>query len=166
AAASAPTQMAAAPYFQGAPAERPWNLSADTLPQPAVASRAPAARQPANRARTLRDELREIQQERAPDVAIGTIVRSRDGESGLSGLTDVQAPMEARLPIGDGKVALRVTPVSLSTSNVSGNFNDNSRFGGGPAAALAQADGATGGPGRSEEHTSELQSRENLVCRL
>src|SRR5690606_42100589 len=24
----------------------------------------------------------------------------------------------------------------------------------------------TAGPGRSEEHTSELQSRENLVCRL
>src|SRR5436309_15304573 len=28
-------------------------------------------------------------------------------------------------------------------------------------------DGSTGfSPGRSEEHTSELQSRENLVCRL
>src|SRR5690606_39403299 len=27
-------------------------------------------------------------------------------------------------------------------------------------------DTATGGTGRSEEHTSELQSRENLVCRL
>src|SRR5690606_26164317 len=26
--------------------------------------------------------------------------------------------------------------------------------------------GGTGGIGRSEEHTSELQSRENLVCRL
>src|SRR5690606_37864323 len=36
AAASAPTQMADAPYFQGAPAERPWNLGADTLPQAAT----------------------------------------------------------------------------------------------------------------------------------
>src|SRR5690606_40030360 len=40
-----------------------------------------------------------------------------------------------------------------------------------PAAAglVAGADrtvGADPGPARSEEHTSELQSRENLVCRL
>src|SRR5690606_40917010 len=33
------------------------------------------------------------------------------------------------------------------------------------AAALAPVLAGTGG-GRSEEHTSELQSRENLVCRL
>src|SRR5690606_41868394 len=38
----------------------------------------------------------------------------------------------------------------------------------GGAAAPAGARRATlrPGPGRSEEHTSELQSRENLVCRL
>src|SRR5690606_41747188 len=30
----------------------------------------------------------------------------------------------------------------------------------------AQLDGLAGGQLRSEEHTSELQSRENLVCRL
>src|SRR3712207_8367836 len=29
-----------------------------------------------------------------------------------------------------------------------------------------QSDTATTGPGRSEEHTSELQSRQYLVCRL
>src|SRR2546430_9170171 len=29
-----------------------------------------------------------------------------------------------------------------------------------------RADGETGVPGRSEEHTSELQSQSNLVCRL
>src|SRR5690606_36752052 len=37
--------------------------------------------------------------------------------------------------------------------------NDRSRTRGVPATALS-------GRGRSEEHTSELQSRENLVCRL
>src|SRR5690606_41502247 len=37
-----------------------------------------------------------------------------------------------------------------------------------PAATPARAPLSTGGgdPSRSEEHTSELQSRENLVCRL
>src|SRR5690606_40597956 len=30
----------------------------------------------------------------------------------------------------------------------------------------AEAGAGTGGAARSEEHTSELQSRENLVCRL
>src|SRR5690606_41518877 len=32
--------------------------------------------------------------------------------------------------------------------------------------ALHDRQPARAGPGRSEEHTSELQSRENLVCRL
>src|SRR5207302_4345806 len=31
---------------------------------------------------------------------------------------------------------------------------------------VISVDSADEGPGRSEEHTSELQSRENLVCRL
>src|SRR5436309_7285183 len=37
-----------------------------------------------------------------------------------------------------------------------------------PAAGVGPRDAAVGvrGGGRSEEHTSELQSRENLVCRL
>src|SRR5690606_39396453 len=39
--------------------------------------------------------------------------------------------------------------------------------GGGPAVPETRLDpGAHGGTGRSEEHTSELQSREKLVCRL
>src|SRR2546421_8651572 len=35
-----------------------------------------------------------------------------------------------------------------------------------PAASAARADGVTMIRGRSEEHTSELQSRSDLVCRL
>src|SRR5690606_42023346 len=42
------------------------------------------------------------------------------------------------------------------------------RLGGGPAAraGVRQPGGDPGGRDRSEEHTSELQSRDNLVCRL
>src|SRR5438034_5142071 len=35
-----------------------------------------------------------------------------------------------------------------------------------PSAAMAWAPRWTGGPARSEEHTSELQSHSDLVCRL
>src|SRR3712207_7119332 len=35
-----------------------------------------------------------------------------------------------------------------------------------PATDEALGGGLAGGPGRSEEHTSELQSRQYLVCRL
>src|SRR2546430_12205001 len=35
-----------------------------------------------------------------------------------------------------------------------------------PAAARPYPDGGGAFPGRSEEHTSELQSQSNLVCRL
>src|SRR5439155_18936328 len=35
-----------------------------------------------------------------------------------------------------------------------------------PDQRRARASGRAGGPGRSEEHTSELQSRGHLVCRL
>ncbi|KPA87005.1 cellulose synthase subunit BcsC-related outer membrane protein, partial [Pseudomonas asplenii] len=49
--------------------------------------------------------------------------------SGLSKLTDVEAPFEANLPAGDNRVALRVTPVSLHA----GSAHDYSlgRFGSG-----------------------------------
>src|SRR5690606_11756162 len=99
----------------------------------------------AERPRTLQDELAELQQERSPDITLGTTVRSRDGESGMSGFTDVQAPLEARLPVGDGKLALRVTPVSLSSDSMRADFNTTSRFGGGPEAGLQTAGGV--GPG-------------------
>src|SRR5690606_39737801 len=35
-----------------------------------------------------------------------------------------------------------------------------------PALGRVRRRAVAAGPGRSEEHTSELQSRENLVCRL
>ncbi|WP_416770917.1 cellulose synthase subunit BcsC-related outer membrane protein [Pseudomonas sp. RHF3.3-3] len=73
--------------------------------------------------------LNEILQERSAYVAQGLSVRSNNNESGLSKLTDVEAPFEANLPAGDNRVALRVTPVSLHA----GSAHDYSlgRFGSG-----------------------------------
>src|SRR5690606_40239411 len=63
----------------------------------------------------------------------------------------------------------------LQTENVAGLHRGDGGFGGRADAVVGEADrmleDGCGGPGhgferRSEEHTSELQSRENLVCRL
>lgn len=135
----APGQPRSTPSYQPPASAGPWSLSAggrsasDALPW--------QASQP-ERPRTLRDELAELQQERSPDITVGTTVRSRDGEAGMSGFTDVQAPLEARLPAGDGKLSLRVTPVSLSSDTMRTDFNTTSRFGGGPEAALHAVGGA------------------------
>src|SRR5690606_41796619 len=79
-------------------------------------------------------------------------------------------------------------PISQASVQDSAEIADRNRAGGGgdqradprggqPASHGGEADDdhecdtqrqadACGGAGRSEEHTSELQSRENLVCRL
>ncbi|WP_338522201.1 cellulose synthase subunit BcsC-related outer membrane protein [Pseudomonas batumici] len=73
--------------------------------------------------------LNEILQERSGYVAQGLSLRSNNNESGLSKLTDVEAPFEANLPAGDNRVALRVTPVSLHAGSVQ-NYS-LTRFGSG-----------------------------------
>src|SRR5690349_23114894 len=47
-----------------------------------------------------------------------------------------------------------------------GGADQGRERGAGPARARPQRAGSPGGAGRSEEHTSELQSRRDLVCRL
>ena len=79
--------------------------------------------------------LDDIMQQRSPYLVQGVTVRSNDSESGLSKMTDVQAPFEASMPLGDNRVAVRVTPVSLDAGSIDEGALD--RFGGGPAASLA-----------------------------
>lgn len=86
--------------------------------------------------------LDDIIQQRSPYVAQGLQVRSNDSETGLSQMTDIQAPFEASMPIGDQRIALRVTPVSLNAGSVDGEAR--SRFGGGPIASKALPNGSPG----------------------
>lgn len=79
--------------------------------------------------------LDDILQQRSPYLVQGLSVRSNDSESGLSKLTDIQAPFEASIPLGDNRLAVRVTPVSLNAGSIGEAARD--RFGGGPAATLA-----------------------------
>lgn len=67
--------------------------------------------------RLVMADLNELKQERSADVTLGTQIRSRNGNSGTSKLTDIEAPLEIRLPAGDGKAIVQVTPVSLNAGS-------------------------------------------------
>lgn len=114
----------------------------------------------------MQTALTEIKQERSPRITQGVAIRSNDSESGLSKMTDVEAPLEISLPVGDDRVALRVTPVSLNAGSVGDSAKN--RFGGPNAAqiaavqtvlaapdptpaALAAASGVNGSAGRQKD---------------
>lgn len=125
-------------------------------PPPAAASQeavrpAAGAGQAAGTQKTLWGELDEIMQERSPEFRLGTQVRTRNGESGVSKMTDVQTPMEIAFPVGDDRVTLRATPVSLNAGSIGSSYYSASTFGGGPVSALNQIDGLTGGPGSQRQ---------------
>lgn len=87
--------------------------------------------------------LANIQQSRSATLTQGLSVRSNNSESGLGKLTAVEAPLEIALPVGDDRLAVRVTPVSLDAGKVATGAAD--RFGGGPVASAAGGD-----PGRQK----------------
>lgn len=73
----------------------------------------------------LQAELALIEQDRSPEVAAGAVYRSRTGSSGTSRLDDVQTPIQAQLPLGDGKAFAQVTPTFLDAGRFSmGNWID------------------------------------------
>src|SRR5690606_36946831 len=78
-------QPRTAPGYPPAPAAGPWNLTGA-----AASPSAPWGPAQGDQPRSLRTELAELQQERSPDISVGTTIRSRDGEPGMSGFTDVQ----------------------------------------------------------------------------
>ncbi|KTT00007.1 hypothetical protein NS376_15410 [Pseudomonas oryzihabitans] len=82
--------------------------------------------------------LANIQQSRSATITQGLSVRSNNSESGLGKLTAVDAPLEIAVPVGDDRLAVRVTPVSLDAGKVAPGAAD--RFGGGPVASIAGGD--------------------------
>ncbi|WP_338546066.1 cellulose synthase subunit BcsC-related outer membrane protein [Pseudomonas benzopyrenica] len=86
--------------------------------------------------------LDDLLQTRSARITQGLTVRSNDNERGLGKLTDVEAPLEIDFPLGDVRLAVRVTPVSLNTGSVGSDAR--SRFGGGPAATQASPDASPG----------------------
>ena len=102
---------------------------------------------------TLQDRLRALRQadalrdagnleaERSATLSVGTSFRTRAGEAGMSRLSDREIPIEARIPVGNGKIVLGATPTFLDAGTLSPAFGAAGRFGAGPAAALAQLQG-------------------------
>jgi len=118
----APTNSVTSNAFASATSN---DLSDPFVPPSKIASIDSPELSPARRA------LDTILRDRTGYVVQGLSARSNNGEKGLSKLTDIEAPFEARMPVGDNTVALRVTPVHLSAGSVSDDAA--SRFGGGKA---------------------------------
>ncbi len=123
-AAQQPAQPVAqsAPQPYGAQSRLPWLADADDS-QPQRTG-----------PKTALDELREIEQQRTTTLAGGPMLRGRNGDSGMSQLTELQVVAEGKKAVGDGKLIGRVTPVALDAGNLGGDYNTASRFGGGPLA--------------------------------
>src|SRR5207302_9905576 len=83
-------------------------------------------------------------------------ISARAGAAACTGLPLARAP-RARRAFALGLAPLRV-PRVLPRGRAAGGPSD--------ARPLGSTRGTRSGASRSEEHTSELQSRENLVCRL
>ena len=95
---------------------------------------------------TMATELDLIKQERAPELLLGLQSRNRNGTSGNGKLSDIEVPVEMRLPLGDGKLSLTATSVSLNAGAIGTDFYSRSIFGAGPVAAFDQLAGRTGAP--------------------
>ncbi|RSZ30397.1 MULTISPECIES: cellulose biosynthesis protein BcsC [unclassified Variovorax] len=97
-------------------------------------------------ASSLASEVQELESQRAISLTAGTVYRNRAGEAGLSRLSDFQLPVQARFPVGEGKIVVGVTPTVLDAGTPASDYPTGSRFGGGPAAALnALSTGASAG---------------------
>lgn len=118
-----------------APAQAHTNLSDSLWP----AQRSGASAVPMD---PLRAELDQLRSERSSSVSMGMVYRNREGEDGLSRLSDIQIPIEGRIAVGDGKIVVAATPTTLDAGTAAYDFSTGSRFGAGPSAALAAAYGA------------------------
>ena len=88
------------------------------------------------RPRTVRDELREVQQSQISSFSVGATARARQGEAGMSQLSEIEAPVQLKMSVGDGHLILGVTPTGASAGAPGTPYGTQSRFGGGPATAL------------------------------
>ncbi|KAA0892608.1 cellulose biosynthesis protein BcsC [Pusillimonas sp. ANT_WB101] len=127
---SSSDQMLAAAPLSARTAANPFAPGASQDQQALSAEVARAAMSPLGR------ELDDIQQERSPEIRVGTEFHSRSGDAGTSKLEQAQLPVEIRFPVGNGKANVRVTPVALSSGSLSSNPYARGTFGGGPQAFL------------------------------
>lgn len=88
-----------------------------------------------------------VEAERGATLMAGAVYRRRSGEAGLGRLSDKQIPIEARIPLGEGRLVLGVTPTELDAGTLATDPASAGRFGGGAPAAQLQSLGAVAPPG-------------------
>jgi len=141
---------------QGTQTQTPTLISASPLPS--------VPQTYANGDPSLQPEIADLQGENKTSVAGELLVRSHNGQSGLSKLSDVETPLQIIYSTkADGELGLRLTPVILSAGNL--NLNDPTvagQFGrqvpinaqaiatGRTFSAVAQANGLSGASGVSQ----------------
>ncbi|RQS05935.1 cellulose biosynthesis protein BcsC [Burkholderia sp. Bp8998] len=80
-------------------------------------------------------ELAQVNREQSSAATGGLVFRNRTGEAGLSGLTDIEAPLEGRIKAGNGHVVVTATPVMLDSGSSATDVPTLARFGAGLATA-------------------------------
>src|SRR6266480_6993079 len=124
---------------------------------------------------TYQSPLQKLQDELLSEVNSGA-VSSSDKDALSTALTDIDSAMQASRT-SDQASGTRPSPDQLKSKIddlIAGEVSSGkltsdqaTELQGVFKAAFANGPGGAGGPGgRSEEHTSELQSHVNLVCRL
>lgn len=142
-----PAQQAQAPYYPppGTAVYPQQQPSYQGNPAYAQAQTVPAApswngplrgNAPVPPVSTVESELAELESARSISISGGTVFRSRAGEAGLSRLNDFELPIQARFPVGQGKIVVGVTPTVVDAGTPKLDYATGSRFGGGPAAAI------------------------------
>ncbi|HEY2593610.1 MAG TPA: tetratricopeptide repeat protein, partial [Chloroflexota bacterium] len=94
------------------------------------------------------NELSDLRAQRSPEVKGGLFVSSNNAAPGAGQVTSVQQPLEGVLPVDNGKLSIRVTPVELEGGTLGTDVFSASQFGGGPAATQAQLAGKVAAPGK------------------
>ena len=112
-------------------AAMPWQVKAQTAASGAAINQRADLPQPSEQQQTLADVNRlmtQITDRTSSWVQGGIEIRSRDGESGLSRLTEARAPMEwSTVPFGDARLTLNIAPVTLDAGSTAGDASR--RFG-------------------------------------
>ncbi|WP_025246934.1 cellulose biosynthesis protein BcsC [Candidatus Sodalis pierantonius] len=101
----------------------------------------------------INDLMNQVREKTATWAEGEVAVRSRDGENGLSNLTEVKAPLTiSGSPVDNARLSLTVTPVSLDAGSSSGSANN--RFGTGALQQGQRVANATAGATTSTTTTS------------
>ncbi|MFM0503870.1 cellulose synthase subunit BcsC-related outer membrane protein [Paraburkholderia caffeinilytica] len=109
----------AQPYYPQQPGA---NGNGGSYPQPNVAN---------TQTLGVAEELAQVNREQSSTVSGGIVFRNREGEDGLSTLTDIEAPIQGRIKAGNGHIVVTATPVTLDAGTASGSLSTLARFGAG-----------------------------------